>query len=127
VQAFFSGTPQFSPFIKGGRLRVIAASTPKPNRIMPDVPTVSEIFPGFDCNTWYGIFAPAGTPAELLTRFNTELTRALNDPGLVQRLLDQGIEAMPGSAASLRQMITSETERWRKVIKAARITVQAVQ
>lgn len=127
VQAFFSGTPQFSAFTKSGRLRIIATATPKPNRIMPDMPTVAETYPGFDCNTWYGILMPAGAPAAAVTRFGTELNRALTDPGVVQRLLDQGIEAMPGSAATLRQMIVSETERWRKVIKAAGITIEAVQ
>ncbi len=127
VHAFFSGTPQFSAFTKVGRLRVIATSTPKPNRIAPDVPTVAETFPGFDCNTWYGLLMPAGTPAVLVTRFNTELHRVLTEPGVVQRLLDQGIEAMPGTAATLRQMMVAETERWRKVIKAAGISIEAAQ
>jgi len=127
VQAFFSGTPQFSPFIKAGRLRVIATSTPKPNRIAPDVPTVAETFPGFDCNTWYGLLMPAGTAAGAVTRFNTELNRALTEPGVVQRLFDQGVEAMPGTPAALQQMMTAETERWRKVIKAAGITAASVQ
>lgn len=127
VQAFFSGTPQFSAFVKAGRLRVIATSTPKPNRIMPDMPTVSEIFPGFDCNTWYGLLMPAGTPAAVVARFNTELNRALTDPGVVQRMRDQGVEATPGSGAALRQMVASETDRWHKVIKAAGITLAATQ
>ena len=127
VHAFFSGTPQFSAFTKSGRLRVIATSTPKPNRIAPDVPTVAETFPGFDCNTWYGLLMPAGTPAAVVTRFHAELNRALTDAGVVQRLLDQGIEALPGTADTLRQMMLAETERWRKVIKAAGITIEAAQ
>ena len=127
VQAFFSGTPQFSAFTKTGRLRVIATGTQKPNRIAPDVPTVSEVFPGFDCNTWYGLLMPTGTPAAAVTRFHTELNRALTDPGVVKRLLEQGIEAMPGTATTLRDMISSETERWRKVIKVAGISTDVVQ
>lgn len=127
VQAFFSGIPQVSAFIKAGRLRIIATGTPKPNRIAPDVPTVAEAFPGFDCNTWYGLLMPAGTAAGTVTRFNTELNRALTDAGVVRRLLEQGVEAMPGTPASLQQRMVSETERWRKVIKTAGITLEAAQ
>jgi tripartite-type tricarboxylate transporter receptor subunit TctC len=127
VQAFFSGTPQISAFTKAGRLRIIATGTPRPNRIAPDVPTIAETFPGFDCNTWYGLLMPAGTAAGTVTRFNTELNRVLTDPGVIQRLLDQGVEAMPGTPATFRQLMTSETERWRKVIKAAGITLDSAK
>ncbi len=127
VQLLFSGIPQFSAFTKVGRLRVIAAATTKPTRVAPEVPLIAEVFPGFDCNTWFSLLAPAGTPAAIVTRFNTELNRALSDPGVIQRLLDQGVEATPGGPAVLRQLIINETERWRKVIKAAGITPEAVK
>jgi len=127
VQVMFSGTPQFSAFSKVGRLRVIAAATPRPTRLAPEMPTIADTFPGFDCNTWYGLLAPAGTPAAAVTRFNTELNRALADPGVIQRLLDQGVEATPGTPAAFRQLIVAETERWRKVIQSAGITAASVQ
>jgi tripartite-type tricarboxylate transporter receptor subunit TctC len=127
VQVLFSGTPQFSAFSKVGRLRVIATSTQKPNRVAPGVPTIAETYPGFDCNTWFGLLAPAGTPAAVITRFNAELNRALTDAGLIQRLLDQGVEATPGPPKALGQLIAAETDRWRKVIKAAGITAESVQ
>lgn len=127
VQALFSGTPQVSAFVKAGRLRVIATATPKPNRVAPGVPTIAETYPGFDCNTWFGLLAPAGTPAAIIARFNTELNRALADAGLMQRLLDQGVEATPGTPAEMRQLIVDETERWRKVIKTAGITTESAQ
>ncbi len=127
VQAIFSGTPQVSSFVKAGRLRIIAAATPKPTRVAPGVPTIAETYPGFDCNTWYGLLAPTGTPAAVVTRLNTELNRVLNDASVNQRLLDQGVEATPGTPAALRQLIVAETERWRKVIKTAGITVESAQ
>lgn len=127
VQVMFSGTPQVSAFTKVGRLRVIATATPKPNRVAPDVPTIAEVFPGFDCNTWYGLLAPAGTPAATVTRFNALLNRVLADPVVIQRLLDQGVEATPGAPAALQQLIGNETARWRKVIKAAGITAESAQ
>ena len=127
VQVFFSGTPQVSSFVKAGRLRIIAAATQKPTRVAPDVPTIAQTFPGFDCNTWFGLLAPAGTPPAITARFNTELNRVLADPGMIQRLLDQGVEATPGTPAAFRQLIVAETERWRKVIKSAGITAEGAQ
>ena len=127
TQIMFSGTPQMSAMVKAGRLRVIAASTPKPTRLAPDMPTIAETYPGFDCNTWYGLLAPTGTPAPIITRINTELNRALADATVIQRLLDQGVEATPGTPASFRQLIVAETERWRKVIKSAGITAESAQ
>ncbi len=91
------------------------------------MPTIAETYPGFDCNTWFGLLAPAGTPPAIITRFNTELNRALADPGVIQRLIDQGVEATPGTPAAFRQLIVAETERWRKVIKTAGITAEGAQ
>ena len=127
VQALISSTPQFSAFVKAGRLRVIAAATPQRTRVAPEIPTIAETYPGFDCNTWYGLMVPAATPAAIVTRLNTELNRVLGDAGMVQRLLDQGVEAMPGTPAAMSERIVSETERWRKVIKSAGITPEAAQ
>ena len=127
VQAIFSGTPQVSSFVKAGRLRIIATATPKPTRVAPEFAPIAETFPGFDCNTWFGLLAPTGTPSAIITRINSELNRALADPGVIQRLLDQGVEATPGSPAAFRQLIVAETERWRKVIKTAGITPEAAQ
>lgn len=127
VQIIFSGTPQVSSFVKAGRLRVIAVATPKPTRVAPEFPPIADTFSGFDCNTWYGLLAPAGTPAAVVTKINTELNRALAEPGVIQRLIDQGVEATPGTSAAFRQLIVSETERWRMVIKTAGITPDAAQ
>ena len=127
VQAIFSGTPQVSSFVKAGRLRIIATATTKPTRVAPEFAPIAETFPGFDCNTWFGLLAPTGTPSAIITRINSELNRALADPGVIQRLLDQGVEATPGSPAAFRQLIVAETERWRKVIKTAGITPEAAQ
>ena len=126
VQLFWSSTPQIVSFLKSGRLRIIAAGTQTPSRIAPQYRPVAETYPGYDCNTWYGLLAPAGTAPAIVTRLNTELNRVLTDPAMVQRLLDQGVEARPGTPAALRDMIVSETERWRKVITKAGITAAEV-
>lgn len=127
VQLLFSGLPQVSAMMKAGRVRAIAVATQKPSQVAPDLPPIAETFPGFDCNTWYGLLAPTGTPRAVLTKLNTELNRVLSNPTVIQRLLDQGVEATPGTPTAFRELIVSETERWRKVIKSAGITAEAAQ
>ena len=127
VQILFSGLPQVSAFLKAGRLRVIAVGTQKPTRIAPDFSPIADAFPGFDCNTWYGLLVPRGTPQAIVSRLNADLNRALGNPAVIQRFTDQGVEATPSTPAALRDLIASETERWRKVIKSAGITAEAAQ
>ena len=122
-----TAAPQIASFLKQGRLRIIAAGTQTPSRIAPSFPPVAATYPGYDCNTWYGLLAPAATPPAIVTRLNTELNRVLTDAVMAQRLLDQGVEPMPGTPDALRDRIVSETERWRKVIKAAGITAEAAR
>ena len=88
---------------------------------------LADTFPGFDCNTWYGLLAPAATPAAIVAKFNAALNLALTDAGVIQRLLDQGVEATPGTSTSFRELIAGETARWRTVIKSAGITPDAAQ
>ena len=90
-------------------------------------PPVADTYPGYECNTWYGLLAPAGTAPALVTRLNTELNRVSADTAISQRLIDHGVEPMPGTPAQLRDQIVSETERWRGVIKKAGITPESVQ
>jgi tripartite-type tricarboxylate transporter receptor subunit TctC len=127
VQVIFSGTPQVQSFVKAGRLRVLAVATQKPTRVAPEFPPIADTYPGFDCNTWYGLVAPARTPPAIVSRLNADLNRALADPGVIQRLLDQGVEATPGTPAAFRELIESETARWRTVIKSAGITADVTQ
>ena len=127
VQILFSGTPQVSAFVKTGRLRVIAVATTKSTRVAPEFPPLADTYPGFDCNTWYGLLAPARTSPAIVNKFNAELNRVLTDAGVIQRLLDQGVEATPGTPAAFRDLIAAETERWRTVIKSAGITPDAAQ
>jgi tripartite-type tricarboxylate transporter receptor subunit TctC len=127
VQVMFSGLPQVSAFLRPGRLRAIAVGTQKPTRVAPEYRPIAENYPGFDCNTWYGLLAPAGTPPAVIARFSAELNRVLTDSVVIQRLLDQGVEATPGTPAAFRDLFVSETERWRKVIKNAGITAEAAQ
>jgi tripartite-type tricarboxylate transporter receptor subunit TctC len=127
VQAFFSSRPQIASFLKEGRLRIVAAATPKPTRVGEGVPVIADTLPGFDCNTWYGLLVLAGTPAAIVTRLGTELNRALSDAEIARRLLDQGIEVMPGTQAAFHEFVMAETDRWRKVIQSAGIKIESAR
>lgn len=125
VQLLFTGMPQLSGFLKSGRLRALAVATPKRSRVAPELPAIAETYPGFDANTWFGIIAPARTPQAIVAKLNAELQRALVNPTVVQRLLDQGIEATPSTPEAFRALIVNETQRWRHVIKTAGITPES--
>jgi tripartite-type tricarboxylate transporter receptor subunit TctC len=127
VQLLFSGLPQVAGMLKAGRVRVLAVATQQPSQVAPGFPPIAETYPGFDCNTWYGLLVPTRTPPAIVTKLNRELNRVLTNPTVIQRFLDQGVDATPGTPAALRELIVSETARWRKVIKAAGITAEAAQ
>jgi tripartite-type tricarboxylate transporter receptor subunit TctC len=92
---------------------------------LPAVPTVAESgVPGYEYSTWYGLLAPARVPRAILDRLNQETVAALKDPEIRQRYLAQGVDPIPSTAAHFAAYIKSETEKWTKVIVAAKIPPQ---
>ena len=124
IQYMFSAIPQVLPHVKTGRLRAIAVGHPTRTRAAPDVPTVAETLPGFNNTTWYGLLAPARTPRDIVLRVNADLNKVLGQAEFAQRILIQGIEAATSTPEGLGEMIRSEEDRWRKVIKSAGIAVE---
>ena len=110
--------PEPVPFIKAGRLRGLATSTPKPISALPDLPPVAEAVPGYEVVTWQGLVAPAGTPKEIIDRLNAELVRALKDPEFASRMRGMGLELYGTTPAGFAQFIRDENVKWSKVIKA---------
>ncbi len=127
LQFIFSAIPQVTAHVKSGRLRAIAVGHPTRTRAAPGLPAVAETLPGFNNTTWYGVLAPARTPREIVARINADLNKLLAQPEFAQRMLFQGIEAAPGTPEALGEMIRAETERWRKVIKSAGISAEAIR
>jgi len=107
-----------SPFVAGGRLRGLAVSSAARSPAMPDVPTLSEQgFPGFSGLSWWGVFAPAGTPTPVLTKFHAELTKIMNAPELKKRLSEQlGMNVVTSSPDALQKFLDGEAVRWARVI-----------
>ena len=121
---FFSRCPTPVGQIKSGRIRALAMTGTKRFVLMPEPPTIAEAgVRGFAVNNWYGVFVPAGTPKEILTRLNTELVKILNMPDVKQKLLDSGIEATSDTPEQFAAYIQAETKKWAKVVKEANVKV----
>jgi tripartite-type tricarboxylate transporter receptor subunit TctC len=120
VQIMFDNLPSALPQIKAGKLRAIAVTSLKRAPVLPDVPTISESgLPGFEASSWFGVLAPAGTPAPIVARINAEVNKWLQSADARERLLSQGAEAAGGSPEQFANHIRAESEKWAKVVKAS--------
>ena len=105
-------------YLKGGQVRALAVSTGTRQPGMPDVPSLSETFPGFDYSGWNGVFAPAGTPADVIARVNRDLEAMMQQPEVVQRLQFLGSQPEPHmSVPQFDAFMRGERERWAKLVK----------
>jgi tripartite-type tricarboxylate transporter receptor subunit TctC len=108
--------------IETGRVRALAVTSLKRISQLPSVPTMDETaLPGFEVNSWWGLCAPAGTPAPILDKVHADLTAVLRMPDIQQRLRDLVVEVVPTSPQEFARFIRAETGRWTRVIKAANI------
>ncbi|SSW67013.1 hypothetical protein AVE30378_02385 [Achromobacter veterisilvae] len=107
-------------FIREGKLRALAVTSPERSDQLPDVPTVAEtVAPGFGMGAWQGVVAPAGTPAPVVDKLNAEIRRALQSPEMQKQLKAQGAQALGSTPQEYAAYIKSEIQRWGEVVKAA--------
>lgn len=122
VDATFTGAPAVLPHVRSGRLRALAVSSPQRIASLPDVPTVAESgYPGFEADQWYGVVAPAGTPAAVVARLNAEINKALALPEVAQQLAVEGAVPTPTTPQAFRELIQRELPRWADVVKAGNV------
>jgi tripartite-type tricarboxylate transporter receptor subunit TctC len=121
VDLMFGVMPASLGYIRAGKLRALAVTSAERQGILPDVPALSEFFPGYEANGWYGIGAPKATPTEIIEKLNKEINAALADPVMRRRLADLGCNVFAGSPADFGKFIAEETGKWAKVIKFAGI------
>jgi tripartite-type tricarboxylate transporter receptor subunit TctC len=107
--------------IRAGQLRPLGVTTLKRSDVLPNIPSISEFVPGYETSSWFGIAAPAGTPADIIETLNRETNAGLADPAIKARLADMGCMVLPGSAADFGKLIADETAKWGKVIRDAGI------
>jgi tripartite-type tricarboxylate transporter receptor subunit TctC len=123
VQLASIGLPPSMEYVKAGRLRAIAVTSTKRSPLLPDVPTVSEAgLPGFDVTSWYGVFAPAALPRNLVTKVNGDISAVLEAPDLRERLQRMDAEPSPQSPEDFARFVREEIAKWAKVVKASGAT-----
>ena len=111
--------------IKSGKLRALAVTTSKRSSALPDVPTLDEAgLKGFNIGTWFGVLAPAATPKDVMARLSTELVKAVQSPDFRKRMEEIGAEPIGNSPDQMAQQVKSETEKFAKIVKDAKVTIE---
>lgn len=121
VDMVFINVPAILPHLKSGRLRAVAAAGAKRTELLPEVPTLREGGVAVNETVWYGVFAPTGTPREVVTVLAAAIARAARAPDVKQKLLDQGAEPVGNSPEEFTSIVREEVVKWSEVIRAAGI------
>ncbi|HZQ63506.1 MAG TPA: tripartite tricarboxylate transporter substrate binding protein [Casimicrobiaceae bacterium] len=120
TQLMFDNLANVMPQVKAGKVKALAVTTAQRSRLAPDLPTMAEAgVPGFDISTWYGLLAPAGTPAPIIAKWNAEVTRILNSPDVREKLLAQGAEPAPDTPEQFAAFIARENAKYQRIVKAS--------
>ena len=124
VQMLITGFSAALTHIKSGKLRALGVTGAARVKAMPDLPTIGETVAGYQMNSWYGLFAPAGTPASIINRLQGEIAAMLQRPDMSERFISLGLEAEASTPQTFAVQIKEEIEKWAKVIKFARVPQQ---
>jgi tripartite-type tricarboxylate transporter receptor subunit TctC len=124
AQFMFNSIPAVLPLARAGKVRALGVGGPKRSVAAPEVPTIAETLPGFECVNWYAMLAPAHTPPSIIGKINGEMVKMIADPAFAKRLIDLGSEPQSSTPAELRDYMRKESDRWARVIKAANIKVE---
>ena len=125
INSYFATPVSVRPHVISGKVRVLASTGPERDPLMPEVPTVAESgYPGYQATNWYAYVVPAKTPGAIIARLNQALNQSLRDPGILDALKKQGLNASPGTPEQLRAFMQSEYETWGKVVKQAKMQIE---
>jgi tripartite-type tricarboxylate transporter receptor subunit TctC len=117
VQVMFDAMITTLPHIRSGKLRALAVTTATRSDVLPELPAIAETVPGYEAVIWYGLGAPLGTPAEIISRLNREINAGLASPKIKAQLAELGSTPITGSAAEFGEFVRHETEKWERVIR----------
>jgi tripartite-type tricarboxylate transporter receptor subunit TctC len=122
VQLMFADATSVIPHVKSGKIRAVAAT--KPVEAMPEVPTFAQSgYPSYDPTVWYGVFAPAGTPRDVVLKLNAGIVKALQAREVRERLIGLGAQPTSNTPEEFTEFVRAEIPRWGKVVKASGATV----
>jgi tripartite-type tricarboxylate transporter receptor subunit TctC len=122
VQVMFDPIPSSIGHIRSGKLIALAVTAATPSLALPDVPPMRNFVTGYEAGSWYGVGAPRNTPASIIDILNVEINAGLVDAKIKAQIAELQGTAMPGTAAGFGRFIVNETEKFAKVIRAAKIT-----
>ncbi|CAG2137561.1 tripartite tricarboxylate transporter substrate binding protein [Cupriavidus plantarum] len=121
----FDNLPNVIQQLRAGKFKAIAVTGQTRSPLLPDVPTVAESgVPGYEVNVWFGIQAPAGTPAPIVQKLNEEIVRSLAEADVVKRFRDQGVEVVGSSPAKFGTLVESEIRKWGEVVREAKVQLE---
>jgi tripartite-type tricarboxylate transporter receptor subunit TctC len=125
ISMVFSNLPVALPQAQGGRLRALAVTSSQRVSTAPEIPTAAESgLPGYEASTWFGLFAPAATPREIVIKLNADSVSALNVPEVKERMAGQGLFVVANTTAQFADFVKTEIPRWAKVVKDAGVKPQ---
>jgi tripartite-type tricarboxylate transporter receptor subunit TctC len=117
IQGMFDNVTSSFELVRSGKLRALGVTTKERSETLPDVPPIDSTLAGFETSSFYGVGAPRGTPQAVIDLLNREINAAFDDPLIRRRLAELGAVPLTGSARRFHDMLSAETERWRKVVE----------
>jgi tripartite-type tricarboxylate transporter receptor subunit TctC len=124
VQSYFGTFASSIEHVRAGRLRALAVTSATRAAVLPDVPAVAEVLPGYEASIYVGITAPRGTSNDVIATLSASINQALADPGIKKRIADLGDTTLATSPAEFSKLVFDETDKWRKVIRTANIKAE---
>ena len=124
IQAIITPIPEIFPHMKSGRVRIIAVSSGTRTKQFPDIPSIGETLKGYDYSSWFGAFAPAGTPRPIVDRLNAEIRKAMADPAVVANLSAQTLDPMPMSPEEFANLLKSDYDKLGDVVRISGARVE---
>ena len=122
IDVLFDSLPTGMPHVRDGRLRALGVTTLKPSPLAPELPAIAEVLPGFESNTWFGLYGPKGLPADMTARINKAANEALADPEVRDKLSKLGIAPTTSTPSQLASMVAQDAAKWKKIITERKIT-----
>ena len=124
VDVLFDSLPTGMPHVRDGRLRALGVTSLKATPLAPGVPAIADVLPGYESNTWFGLFGPKDLPADVVSRVNAAANQVLKDPEVLDKLQRFGIEPVGGTPAQFTTMLAKESAKWKKIITERKITLE---
>ena len=116
----FATIPSAIQLVRSGKLRALAVTSTRRSAGVPELPTIAESgYPDFDASSWFGLVGPAGLPSEVVVKVASEMARALKNPELREKFIQQGADPVGSSPEEFGEYMRAETAKWAKLVKAA--------